>query len=80
VFNGVKKIKNVKYVGAPPPGVLDKSNFDTLWSVTFTQSPGTVDSIETEDEFATTDTSLEDASTGEESDVSVEPTVEEPVG
>jgi hypothetical protein len=45
VYKGVKKIKNVKYVGAPPPGYLDKSNFDTLWSVTFTQTPGIDESV-----------------------------------
>ena len=45
VYKGAKKIKNVKYVGAPPPGYLDNSNFDTIWSVTFTMSPGPDDSI-----------------------------------
>lgn len=40
VFKGAKTIKNVKYVGAPPPGYLDNSNFDTLWSATLTMSPG----------------------------------------
>lgn len=40
MYSGVKKIKNVNYVGAPPPGYLDNSNFDTLWSVIFTLSPG----------------------------------------
>ena len=46
VYKGAKKIKNVKYVGAPPPGYQDSSNFDTLWSVTFTATPGPDDSIE----------------------------------
>lgn len=35
----------MKYVGAPPPGYLDNSNFDTLWSVTFTLSPGPDDYV-----------------------------------
>lgn len=45
VYKGAKKIKNVKYVGAPPPGYLDNSNFDTLWSVAFTLTPEPDDTV-----------------------------------
>lgn len=72
MFKGVKKIKNVKYVGAPPPGILDKSNFDTLWSVTFTQSPGIIESVETNN-VESTDESAEDLNETNP------PVVEEPV-
>lgn len=72
MFKGVKKIKNVKYVGAPPPGILDKSNFDTLWSVTFTQSPGIIESVETNN-VESTDESTEDLNETNP------PVVEEPV-
>lgn len=38
VFKSAKPLVSLKYVGAPPPGYIYTSNFDNLWSVTFSLS------------------------------------------
>jgi len=41
VFKSAKSLVSLKYVGAPPPGYVYTSNFDNLWSVTFSLSTST---------------------------------------
>ena len=60
MYKGAKKIKSVKKVGAPPPGYIDNSNFDTLWSVIFTLSPGPDENLELTQSLADTVESLEE--------------------
>ena len=41
MFKSAKPLVSLKYVGAPPPGYLYTTNFDNLWSVTFSLSTST---------------------------------------
>jgi hypothetical protein len=65
VFKSAKSLVSLKYVGAPPPGYVYTTNFDNLWSVTFslstsTYKPETSDSAESgaDEESDTEATSL----------------------
>ena len=57
MFKSAKSLVSLKYVGAPPPGYVYTTNFDNLWSVTFslstsTYKPAKSDSAETEESEA----------------------------